>query len=586
MKRKLKAKAVAEVEASLGEEQPLYFTRKQLRSRFSRRRRIHISPIVLVSGTDSHVTAASEISCDSSIASVSNQNPPDLRSEFRRVVTRAYYRKNFKKENRNCDEALELSDTSCVESSSGPNRVLSLKSGNVERLEVKGGEVAKSEVTSTSRFSFPQNDAGKVKENNHSVQITHKEVVSEIPGRDNSFCEEITNLEAGKCILLDNKAVSIHSVQRSINISENRAMSEELRLPKLALDVDLSCSEQFSNGGVINDGEEEEEHNSSSSQIFQVVSDSELESSEYSPSFWSYASGSQFSEKSIGDESSPTFELFRQFKQQFCRSTFDLKAFDDHNSHEINLGLEDEEEEESYRMMKKRERRQEYVHDYAQEYCNTTEYGELVIQQRLHMVHWIVEGNAQYHLLLVKEQARNKELQKETLFLGVNLLDRFLSKGYFKNMRNLQIAGIACLTLATRIEENQPYNCIRKKTFSVGSTLYGRCEVVAMEWLIQEVLNFQCFLPTLYNFLWFYLKAARANEDVEKTAKYLAVLTLMGRQQLCYCPSTVAAGLVIVASVATNQDASCHLVATIHARQKDKDLPECIKSLEWLVKYL
>ncbi|KAL0446710.1 UNVERIFIED_CONTAM: Cyclin-SDS [Sesamum latifolium] len=529
MKRKLKAKAVAEVEASLGEQQPLYFTRKQLRSRFSRRRRVHISPIVLVSGTDSHVTAASEISCDSSIASVSNQNPPDL-SEFRRVVTRAYYRKNFKKENRNCDEVLELSDTSCVESSSRPNRDLSLKSGNVERLEVKGGEVAKSEVTSTSRFSFRENDAGKVKENDNSVQITRKDVLSEIPGRDKIFCEEITNSEAGKCILLDNKDVSIHSVQRSINISENRAMSEELRLPKLALDVDLSCSEQFSNVGVINNREEEEEHNSSSSQIFQVVSDSELESSEYSPSFWSYASGSQFSEKSIGDESSsPTFELFRQFKQQFCRSTFDLKACDDHNSHEIN------------------------------EYCNTTEYGELVIQQRLHMVHWIVE------------QARNKELQKETLFLGVNLLDRFLSKGYFKNMRNLQIAGIACLTLATRIEETKPYNCIRKKTFSVGSTLYVRCEVVAMEWLIQEVLNFQCFLPTLYNFLWFYLKAARANEDVEKTAKYLAVLTLMGRQQLCYCPSTVAAGLVIVASVATNQDASCHLVAT---------------SLEWLVKYL
>ncbi|KAK4400117.1 Cyclin-SDS [Sesamum angolense] len=469
MKRKLKAKAIAEVEASLGEERPLYFTRKQLRSRFSRRRRIHISPIVLVSGTDSHVTAASEISCDSSIASVSNQNPPDLRSEFRRVVTRAYYRKNIKKENRNCDEALELSDTSCVESCSGPHRDLSLKSGNVERLEVKGVEVAKSEVTSISRFSFLQNDAGKVKENDNSVQITQKEVLSEIPGRDNMFCEEITNSEAGKCILLDNKSVSIHSVQRSINISENRAMSEELRLPKLALDVDLSCSEQFSNGGVINDGEEEEEHNSSSSQIFQVVSDSELESSEYSPSFWSYASGSQFSEKSMGDESSsPTFELFRQFKQQFCRSTFDLKACDDHNSHEINLGLEDEEEEESYRMMKKRERRQEYVHDYAQEYCNTTEYGELVIQQRLHMVHWIVEreyydnvmkylvpgkctvptatckrGNQNVFSLefVLHEQARNKELQKETLFLGVNLLDRFLSKGYFKNMRNLQIAA-------------------------------------------------------------------------------------------------------------------------------------------------
>jgi cyclin A len=44
------------------------------------------------------------------------------------------------------------------------------------------------------------------------------------------------------------------------------------------------------------------------------------------------------------------------------------------------------------------------------------------------------------------------------MFLGINLLDRFLSKGYFKAERNLQIVGIACLTLATRIEENQQYN--------------------------------------------------------------------------------------------------------------------------------
>lgn len=61
----------------------------------------------------------------------------------------------------------------------------------------------------------------------------------------------------------------------------------------------------------------------------------------------------------------------------------------------------------------------------------------------------------------------------------------------------------------------------------------------------------------------FYLKAARANENVEKTTKYLAVLTLMGHQQLCYWPSTVAAGLVILASIATNQDASCHLVTAV-----------------------
>lgn len=44
---------------------------------------------------------------------------------------------------------------------------------------------------------------------------------------------------------------------------------------------------------------------------------------------------------------------------------------------------------------------------------------------------------------------------------------------------------------------------VRQKNFRMGSNVYSRCEVVAMEWLVQEVLNFQCFLPTIFNFLWY-----------------------------------------------------------------------------------
>lgn len=575
MKRKLISQPVSNFE-----EQPLCFRRKQLRSQLSRRRRLHISPVVAVSGDDSSFPTVSDVSCESSIASVSNLKPPETGDKFRRVITRSYYRKKFKNASRNHDEAVELSDVSCVESCSGTNRDVNLKSPNVEELEVEGGDVTKSEVSSASKFSFFANDAN-VKENESSVGTTQSEVVLEISGVNEIPCElEIADYGAENDNSAKNGDVSLHSSERAIEISEDEAAPEEIRPPNLvAFDFDLACSEQFSNGGVTNGGEEvdeEEEHNSSSSGIFHVISDSELESSDYTPSLWSYDSGSQFSEKSFGDESpSPTFELFTQFKQQFFRSTFVFKHFDDHNSDDINgLGLDDEEDEESFRMLRKRERRQEYVHDYAEEYCNNSAYGDLVIQQRLQMVHWIVE------------HATSTELKPETMFLGVNLLDRFLSKGYFESARNLQIAGVACLTLATRIEENQPFNCVRKKSFYVGNTIYARCEVVAMEWLVQEVLNFQCYLPTLYNFIWFYLKAARANENVEKTAKYLATLTLTGHQQLCHWPSTVAAGLVIIASIATNQDASCHLVSEIHTRHKDLDLPEFIKSMEWLVKYL
>ncbi|KAL3635921.1 hypothetical protein CASFOL_020468 [Castilleja foliolosa] len=638
MKRKLNPRAVLEIEASSAEEQSFHFTKKQRSKLSRRRRRLHISPVVKLPRSVSHLTALSEVSCDSSIASVCNQNPPEFRNEFRRVITRSYYKKNFKNEGKSLDQVLKLSDNSCVDSCSGAERELKLKNRDVEVLEIEGGEVTlsevssaqrrlfpkiglqkkkericdqvlefsdiscvesnsgannrelklknkaveeseidgeevtKSEVSSAPRRLFPENEVQKVKENESSVEITQNEIVLGLPAVKKFFRGEITKSEAEKDNSLESGAESIRSDEKTIRIGKNRAATEDLQLPEpVVLDIDLTCSEQFSSGGVINDLEDdEEEYNSSASELYYVFSDSEFASSDYTPAFLSYASGSQFSEKSMADESSsPTFELFKQLKEQFCSSTTALKAFDDQNSHPIIvLGLEDEEDEESYRMLRKRERRQEYVRDYSEEYCLT------VIQQRLHMVHWIIE------------EATNKEFQKETMFLGVNLLDRFLTKGYFEDVRNLQIAGIACLTLATRIEENQPYNCIRKKTFNVGSTIYARCEVVAMEWLVQEVLNFQCYLPTLYNFLWFYLKAAKANEIMERTAKYLAVLTLMGHQQLCYWPSTVAAGLVILASIANNQDASCHLITSIHARNKDTDLPDCIKSLEWLVKYL
>lgn len=54
------------------------------------------------------------------------------------------------------------------------------------------------------------------------------------------------------------------------------------------------------------------------------------------------------------------------------------------------LRFEDEEHEESYRRFRSRERKQVFVHDYAKEYFTTTEYGNLVVQQRQMMVNWIV----------------------------------------------------------------------------------------------------------------------------------------------------------------------------------------------------
>ena len=53
--------------------------------------------------------------------------------------------------------------------------------------------------------------------------------------------------------------------------------------------------------------------------------------------------------------------------------------------------FDDLDDEESYRMLRERERRQVLLWNYAEKYFSSTEFGDLVIQQRSQMVHWIVE---------------------------------------------------------------------------------------------------------------------------------------------------------------------------------------------------
>ncbi|KAJ8760595.1 hypothetical protein K2173_015262 [Erythroxylum novogranatense] len=352
---------------------------------------------------------------------------------------------------------------------------------------------------------------------------------------------------------------------------EHDAVSVHKKFRSMETQADLACTEDFS----YDDSE------TAYSELHSDLFSSDIYLSDYSPSVF-LDSGSQFSDKSTAD-SPPTctYSLLKEFRKQFLRSSvsLDSRRYSDveaQRSEKFNfVRFGDEEEELNYERMRERERRQLLFHDYVELHCSTKEdCRDFMLHQRLLMVHWIVQ------------QSTIKEFHNETMFLGVGLLDRFLSKGIFKNERNLQILCIACLTLATRLEENQPYNSVKETNFRIGSNLYTRCEVVAMEWLVQEVLNFQCFFPTIYNFIWFYLKASRADTEVEKTAVYLAVLALSDREQLRYWPSTVAAGVVILALLENDQISSYERVIEVHVRTGEEDLHQCMKNLERLLQYV
>ncbi|XP_002527530.2 cyclin-SDS isoform X1 [Ricinus communis] len=484
---------------------------KKPRSKRCWRFRHKISPSNSVSCNSSRVTVESNAKKRKSLELESNV-------PFRRI-TRSYYKQQ--NETKKGNELAEVSDSSCVESNSG----------------VIDSAVFVRKV-SDDIFST----ASKASQNKSIVETELSEISK-------------------------NEAVSVNE-----SLVEQKSKS-------LESETDLACAEHFSLDDVVSDYSSS--HGTAFSELqFEVFPESSSDgrefSDDYTPSIF-LDSGSEFSEKSSDDAPpSRTYSLLLEFRCQFLRSSVSpdtIRSLIGAESHSF-MRLKNEDDEESYQLLRGRERRQLFLHDYVELYRSTTEYGDLILQQRLQMVHWIVE------------QSTAMEFQHETLFLGVSLLDRFFSKGYFSNVRNLQIVGIACLTLATRIEENQLCNRVKRRNFHIESNVYSRSEVVAMEWLVQEVLDFQCYLPTIHNFMWFYLKAARADAAIEKRARYLARLALSDHEHLRHWPSTVAAGLVIMASLQSEQIESYQRVIEVHIRTKENDLHECIKTMEWLIQYV
>ena len=154
------------------------------------------------------------------------------------------------------------------------------------------------------------------------------------------------------------------------------------------------------------------------------------------------------------------------------------------------------------------------------------------------------------------------------------------------------------LFISAKLDVQQLCGClilfsVLQKTFKVGINIYSRSDVVAMEWLVQEVLNFKCFVTTTSHFLWyhelpaflsmsaeqrgeantilfkicrFYLKAAKADDRVADLANYLSLLSLLNHKQLSFWPSTVAAAVVALACLATDKESSCHLVMEVNTR--------------------
>jgi len=161
------------------------------------------------------------------------------------------------------------------------------------------------------------------------------------------------------------------------------------------------------------------------------------------------------------------------------------------------------------------------------------------------VIDWLVEVHLKFKLRL------------ETLYLTVNIFDRFLERRAVKRSR-LQLLGCTAMLIAAKYEEIWAPKV--KNFVVISDNAYTKDQIIAMEAILLNTLNFNLTHASPLQFARRYLKAAGGsnstsattleaggNQELEMLTLYLMELTLQSYAFLQYRPSMIAASALHLA---------------------------------------
>ncbi|KAJ8771081.1 hypothetical protein K2173_023406 [Erythroxylum novogranatense] len=181
-------------------------------------------------------------------------------------------------------------------------------------------------------------------------------------------------------------------------------------------------------------------------------------------------------------------------------------------------------------------------------------------KMRAILIDWLIEVHDKF------------DLMKETLFLTVNLIDRFLSQQAVVR-KKVQLVGLVAMLLACKYEEvSVP---VVEDLILIADKAYTREEVLEMENLILNKLQFNMSLPTQYVFMQRFLKAAHSDKKLEQMSFFFIELSLVEYEMLKFPPSLLAASAIFTAQCTLYGFKQWSRTCEWHTKYSEEQLLEC-----------
>ncbi|KAF2648368.1 A/B/D/E cyclin [Lophiostoma macrostomum CBS 122681] len=163
---------------------------------------------------------------------------------------------------------------------------------------------------------------------------------------------------------------------------------------------------------------------------------------------------------------------------------------------------------------------------------------ELEWKMRGILVDWLLEVHTRFRLL------------PETLFLAVNIIDRFLSTKIVQ-LDRLQLVGVTAMFIASKYEEVLSPHVQNFR--HVADDGFTEDEILTAERFVLAALNYDLSYPNPMNFLRRISKADNYDIQTRTLGKYLLEISCLDHRFLAHPPSQVAAASMYLARLVLNR---------------------------------
>ncbi|KAF7684565.1 G2/mitotic-specific cyclin cdc13 [Astathelohania contejeani] len=192
---------------------------------------------------------------------------------------------------------------------------------------------------------------------------------------------------------------------------------------------------------------------------------------------------------------------------------------------------------------------------------------ELTWSMRELLVDWMVDAHCKL------------ELATETLFLSINIIDRFLSLRTV-SVAKLQLVGITSLMIASKYEE---VVCPTIDTFaSLSETEIYEEEIIKAEKYMLHVLDYRLEYSSPLNFLRKNIKFKKNGILIQSIGKYLLEMSMHFQEYLLYPGSMLAASAMSIAydMIQGSESKNSFFVFSYY---KPEEIKSCV---DWMINLL